>query len=98
MKLKQAIELLQTAAAIILPDEDGSPVMYPSIHDDEDNDDYFLTLSWSDDEENSSSHNFLSKDNADVQIINGSLMTLKNDLMETISLQLLEPMHLMNVE
>ena len=45
--LDKAIELLTQAAAIILPDEEGTPLMYPSVNADEDD---FLSMSWTDEE------------------------------------------------
>ena len=45
--LDKAIELLNQAAAIILPDEPGSPLMYPSVDADEDD---FLSINWTDED------------------------------------------------
>ena len=85
--LDKAIELLNQAAAIILPDESGSPLMYPSVNVDEDD---FLTMGWTDDEGLEFTIDCLREKNEEVEVINNSLLEF-NDGGTTVRVQLLMP-------
>ena len=85
--LDKAIELLNQAAAIILPDEEGTPLMYPSVSADEDD---FLSMSWTDEEGLEFTIDCLREKNEEVEVINNSLLEF-NDGGTTVRVQLLMP-------
>lgn len=70
MELKKAIEILETSSGMVLPDEAGSPILYPSLNRDEED---FLTLQWDDDGEEVAIH-FEATDNAEVEVQGSSLV------------------------
>ena len=88
--LEKAIELLENAAAIILPDEAGSPLMYPSVDKDEEE---FLSISWADDEALDWGFVCLRGDNAEVEIRDNALVFVDEDKNE-VKVQILVPQQL----
>jgi hypothetical protein len=85
--LDKAIELLTQAAAIILPDEEGTPLMYPSVNADEDD---FLSMSWTDEEGYEYTIDCLRGKETEVEIEDNCLI-FKTDEGETVKVQLLMP-------
>ncbi len=83
--LHKAIEFLINAAAIILPDEPGAPLMYPSVDSD---DEEFLSISWTDDEALDWGFVCLRDDNAEVEIRDNALVLVDEDKNE-VKVQLL---------
>lgn len=89
--LSKAYELLEEASAIIVSSESGSPLLYPSLHDD---DEAFLFISWED--ENGGYELMFTKQNN----LNPQINTLTNELIltddtgEKVNLTLLTTMKL----
>jgi hypothetical protein len=94
MNLIQAIKLLTDAAAIILPDEPGSPLLYPSVSED---DECFLQLEWTDEEALIYQSSFFKAENASV-LVEGNCLLLKDDTGAKVKVQLLVPMSSLALE
>jgi len=92
MKLKQAIELLENAVAVILPDEPGSPLMYPSLDKDSD---AFMSLNWTDEDGIGFGIVFLKEHNGEVMETVNALIFEDEDRNE-IAVQLLVPQTFQN--
>lgn len=90
--LDKAIELLNQAAAIILPDEPGSPLMYPWVDADEDD---FLSINWTDEDGYDYDYYCRKSNNKEIEIEDNCLIfnTISDDSNQAgpIKVQLLMP-------
>ena len=87
--LKKAVELLEMAAAVILPDESGR-LVYPSVDFLNDGDNPFFYVAWEEDGQEFRIQAF-ERDNETVSVDNAFLYLIDEDG-ETLKIQLLEPM------
>jgi hypothetical protein len=86
--IKQAIQKLEECAAIILPDETGAPLMYPSVDAD---DDIFLSMKWTDDEGLEYQSEVSKGGNVEVEM-SGGILVLRDTEGSLVRILLLVPM------